>query len=167
LVRPGHQRFQLDAALRAAYDEGLLSQSTFVERIGQVLTPGVLHPERLVGDLTLRQSDAPGRALRERLHRFVGALTKPHRRVAAPLLALDWAGAEQPITVGRDAECDICLPAVTISRHHARLIFRDGAWIVHDLGSTNGTLLNGKPIGRARLRPGDRVSFADHTMRID
>jgi pSer/pThr/pTyr-binding forkhead associated (FHA) protein len=54
-----------------------------------------------------------------------------------------------------------------VSRRHARLLFRDGAWIVQDLESLNGAAVNGEPIGRCRLAPGDDVAFADEHVRVD
>ena len=45
--------------------------------------------------------------------------------------------------------------------------FRDGSWILQDLESTNGTLLNGVRVGRCRLRPGDRIRLGTEELRID
>jgi pilus assembly protein CpaF len=59
------------------------------------------------------------------------------------------------------------LSAATVSRQHARLVFRDGGWIVQDVGSLNRTLVNGVPVGRCRLRPGDRLTVADQLLRVD
>jgi pSer/pThr/pTyr-binding forkhead associated (FHA) protein len=39
--------------------------------------------------------------------------------------------------------------------------------VIHDIGSKNGTVLNGRTIERAQLRPGDYVSFAKRTFRVD
>lgn len=69
--------------------------------------------------------------------------------------------ALKPETVlGRQAECDVLLTEGHASRRHARLsIEADGAWL-EDLGSANGTYLNGSRIaGRARLASGDRLRF--------
>ena len=59
------------------------------------------------------------------------------------------------------------VPAETVSRRHARLIFRDGGWILQDLNSTNGTRLNGRYVGRCRLRPGDQLALGDQLLRVD
>jgi pSer/pThr/pTyr-binding forkhead associated (FHA) protein len=63
-------------------------------------------------------------------------------------------------TLGRHAECDVHLTEGHASRRHARLLLTpDGAW-VEDLGSSNGTFLNGARIsGRVRLASGDRLRF--------
>ena len=55
------------------------------------------------------------------------------------------------------ASCDICLADANTSRQHAAFV-RDGAgWAVEDLGSTNGTLVNGERVERLRLRDGDVI----------
>ncbi len=57
--------------------------------------------------------------------------------------------------IGRLQECDICLADANVSRRHAELFLLDGDWFLQDLESTNGTMLNGEPVTRARLRDGD------------
>jgi pilus assembly protein CpaF len=54
-----------------------------------------------------------------------------------------------------------------VSRRHARLLFRDGSWVLQDLQSTNGTTVNGVPVGRCQLRPGDRLIFGTACLRVD
>lgn len=63
------------------------------------------------------------------------------------------------LTVGRSQKCDLPLPEDTfLSQYHARFSLRDGACFVEDLGSTNGTRLNGKRIeGPTEVERGDRV----------
>lgn len=166
-MRAGERRSNLDATLRAAYGEGLLSEGTFVERVAQLLATGPVHPERLVGDLTLRRHRPLRLALAERLERLTRLVRGAGAGKQAPLLALDWSGATETLLIGRSDSCDVRLENTTVSRRHARLLFRDGAWIVQDLGSKNGTLLNGQLVGRARLRPGDRIAFAEQAFRVD
>jgi pSer/pThr/pTyr-binding forkhead associated (FHA) protein len=68
------------------------------------------------------------------------------------------------ITVGRhtsNADWEVSLQDPSVSRPHARLELRDTAWLIYDLGSANGTLVNGTPVnekGRA-LRDGDVITF--------
>jgi pSer/pThr/pTyr-binding forkhead associated (FHA) protein len=61
--------------------------------------------------------------------------------------------------VGRAAECDICLSTAHLSRRHAQLQVVDGALYVKDLGSANGTFLNGKQVMEARVKRGDELRF--------
>jgi pSer/pThr/pTyr-binding forkhead associated (FHA) protein len=67
----------------------------------------------------------------------------------------------QEVTVGRGGGCAIVLADDTfVSTVHARVFRRDGAVYVEDLGSRNGTLLNGEPVVHAaQLRRGDHVQF--------
>jgi pSer/pThr/pTyr-binding forkhead associated (FHA) protein len=60
----------------------------------------------------------------------------------------------QRTVVGRAADCDIVLNVPSVSAHHAEIVFSDGAYQVQDLGSTNGTLVNGQRIqGEHATRP--------------
>lgn len=63
------------------------------------------------------------------------------------------------LTIGRAAGCGVSIPDDTfVSNVHARVFERDGDAFVEDLGSTNGTLLNGAPLTAAcKLRKGDRL----------
>jgi pSer/pThr/pTyr-binding forkhead associated (FHA) protein len=88
--------------------------------------------------------------------------------VAAPLvLALDWLGGACELVLGRGRGCDVELDDNTVSRRHARLRYRDGAWVIQDLGSTNGTRVNGRRAGRCQLRPGDRVALGGLVLQVD
>jgi pSer/pThr/pTyr-binding forkhead associated (FHA) protein len=59
--------------------------------------------------------------------------------------------------VGRLSTCDVCLADANASREHAVFEREGTGWAIRDLGSTNGTLLNGAPLKRERLRDGDVV----------
>ncbi len=63
--------------------------------------------------------------------------------------------------IGRDQSCNLRLGSPLVSKLHAALLRRDGKVFVRDLGSTNGTILNGRPIrnGEAEVQPGDRVQI--------
>jgi FHA domain-containing protein len=159
---PGASRQQLARKLNSAYADGLLSESTFLHRIDLLFDRRVIDPISLVGDLTRRASQ---RNPISRLMRTVASRFRQARE--ATLLALDWSGAHDELLVGRNPECDVRLADLSVSRRHARLVFRDGAWIVQDLASTNGTAVNGKTIGRCRLQPGDELAFGDETVLID
>src|SRR6478609_7972897 len=63
------------------------------------------------------------------------------------------------LTVGRGAGCDIALDDASVSRRHAEIECREGALRVRDLGSRNGTFVNGARIEHAVVRPGDIMVF--------
>lgn len=66
------------------------------------------------------------------------------------------------ITLGRAVECSLPLRDRFLSRHHAEITWEDGHWMLRDLGSVNGTLLNGVRLtAPATLKPGDRIGLGD------
>jgi FHA domain len=70
-------------------------------------------------------------------------------------------------TVGRAPGCAIVLTGDYVSAHHARLFEREGRVWVEDLGSTNGTLLNGRRVRRpAAMRAGDRLRIGDVVLGL-
>lgn len=70
-------------------------------------------------------------------------------------------------TLGRDADCWLVIDGSTVSRGHARIAVRGGAATVEDLGSTNGTFVNGKRIvDPTRLVPGDELTLGSEIMQV-
>ena len=71
------------------------------------------------------------------------------------------------IIIGRAGTAAIVIPDALVSRHHARLVRRDQAWWIEDLGARNRTLLNGAPIVQPeRLRAGDRLEVGEAVLRL-
>lgn len=66
--------------------------------------------------------------------------------------------AGQKATVGRSKDCTIRLEDANVSRRHCELVADGDDWAVVDLGSTNGTELNGRTVDRAGLTSGDRIT---------
>ena len=73
--------------------------------------------------------------------------------------------AKERVTIGRSRDSDIFLPDQWLSRHHAEILRKDASFFLHDLGSKNGTLLNGEPVhGDRRLRHGDVITLGEHVL---
>ena len=69
------------------------------------------------------------------------------------------------ITIGRARSSDVFLPDQWLSRHHAAVEQRNGTYYLLDLGSKNGTLLNGERVsGDRRLRDGDVITLGEHLL---
>lgn len=73
----------------------------------------------------------------------------------------------EPLVIGRLPECAVVLGDTNISRRHAQVALDDGAVVVTDLGSTNGTFLNGRRITRATVRPGDEITVGTSRLRVE
>ena len=86
---------------------------------------------------------------------------------AGPLAGKGFPITSKMLTFGRDPDNDICLEDTEVSRHHARLIQEEQQIILEDLGSTNGTLVNGKSItGRHVLQPADIISIGSSVFGV-
>lgn len=93
------------------------------------------------------------------------------KRIPAVLVLVEGNGPQSvdlvpPETLmGRDAGCHVTIPDSSVSSRHARIYHSDGEWYVEDLGSTNGTFVNDRPLTRpVVLRPGDTVSIGRSTL---
>jgi hypothetical protein len=70
-----------------------------------------------------------------------------------------------PVTMlGRGTDCDLRLVDPGVSRHHAELRVEDGEVVLVDLGSTNGTFVNGQPVRRVSLTDGTQVTLGRTTL---
>jgi pSer/pThr/pTyr-binding forkhead associated (FHA) protein len=83
----------------------------------------------------------------------------------------DGAEVEFPLSasvmlIGRDEDADIRVDEPLVSRAHARIEKRAGAFFVLDLGSTNLTKVNGEPVRERELRDGDELQFARARCRF-
>jgi Domain of unknown function (DUF1707)/FHA domain len=132
------------ALLQARCAEGYLSVETFEYRLGLALAARTSAQLRaLVADIV-------------RVRRpWLRAITR-RRPLAA--VALPSEGA---VVVGRSRRCDVVVAEPTVSRRHVELRALDGSWLAVDLGSTNGTWLLGRRIGRARVVAGDELVLGD------
>jgi FHA domain/Domain of unknown function (DUF1707) len=145
--------------------EGRLSTDTFARRL-----------ERVLGARSLAELDAlvadvrpPGGA-RRALTRAVSWLSTLSADIQAA-----WRGPRVPvlalpidsITIGRSSECDCMVTHPSTSRRHAELRRAGERWLLRDLGSRNGTRLNGMRVTEeTEVRPGDHVSFGGLPFRL-
>lgn len=94
----------------------------------------------------------------------------------APGLKIKWTEPESgeeheqvirpPLTLGRDKQNDISLPTGRVSRKHALIKEEAGQIVLLDLESTNGTLVNGRRVTRAILKPGDVIRLGAYEIRV-
>jgi FHA domain len=162
----GVSRRQLARTLNAAYDNGLLSPETFAVRVEQLFRQRLVDPRSLIGDLTFR-AQTGWRASIAELRGALGAWRAARRGQRELLLMLDWTGEQRELMIGRHYACDVVLNDPSVSRQHARIVFRAGGWVLQDLASTNGTSVNGATVGRCVLRPGDHLMLGTERLRVD
>jgi hypothetical protein len=71
------------------------------------------------------------------------------------------------VVIGRDTTSGICINDINASRAHAQIkLDADGLWRLADLGSTNGTLLNDRPVDRAVLQDGDLITIGTTVLEF-
>jgi Protein of unknown function (DUF3662)/FHA domain len=92
-------------------------------------------------------------------------------RVQTALLVLDGnrlVVGPAGVTLGRSRQCDIVLDDPNVSRQHAEIRPRGDSWVLTDLGSTNGSLLNGRRIdGPEVVKPGDEIELGASVMKFE
>lgn len=71
-------------------------------------------------------------------------------------------------TLGRSRQCDLVLSDPNVSRQHAEIRPRGGSWVLTDLGSTNGSRVNGRPVqGSEVVRPGDEIELGATVLKFE
>jgi pSer/pThr/pTyr-binding forkhead associated (FHA) protein len=102
---------------------------------------------------------APGFAYTSRVNKLV--FEHEGKRVEVPL-------TNRPVSLGRSDEADYKLPTKAASRIHAQVFPRERGWWVEDLGSSNGTVVNGNKIGKPMpLVPGDVITLGDISLTFE
>lgn len=74
---------------------------------------------------------------------------------------------EQVLSIGRNPECNIVLADPNVSRNHAEIRPSGNGYVMVDLGSTNGSRVNGVRVGQAELADGDEVAFGNTRVRFE
>jgi hypothetical protein len=174
--------------LRNEFAEGRLSHETFMYRMQTALD--ARHRGQLAGLFTDLPPRRPGpgklmariRAMLRTQQAAGSSYEQAPPRIPPPPRA--WPGPPAPplgnpaplvfppgsgvrFTIGRNRDCDLCLTDLSVSRMHALLVRREDGWVLSDLGSHNGTRLNGWLVREAvRVRMGDRVEFGSMAFII-
>jgi hypothetical protein len=161
-----------DRALKVLRDGvamGRLSHDTFVRRMELALTA------RRSDELVALTADLPteSRASRlvfgtvEAVSGFTARLRRAWQAERLPKLLLPHPAGAHPLRIGRDPANGLRLNHETVSRIHAELSRQGGMWVLRDLGSTNGTTVNGRRVvGATVVREGDQVGFGRMTFRL-
>ncbi|MET9502594.1 DUF1707 and FHA domain-containing protein [Streptomyces sp. NPDC006622] len=161
-----------DRALKVLRDGaamGRLSHDTFIRRMELALAA------RRSDELAVLTADLPSenrfsRALFgtvEAVSGFTVRLRRAWQAERLPKLLLPHPGTARALRIGRDPASGLRLTHDSVSRVHAELSRQGGMWILRDLGSTNGTTVNGRRvIGAAVVREGDQVAFGGMAFRL-
>ncbi|PPS83264.1 DUF1707 and FHA domain-containing protein [Streptomyces sp. MH60] len=155
--------------LRDGVAMGRLSHDTFIRRMELALVA------RRLEELAALTADLPTESRLSRLvfgtveavSGFGVRLGRAWRAERLPKLLLPHPGAGHPLGIGRDPASGLRLSHETVSRVHAELSLQGGMWVLRDLGSTNGTTVNGRRvIGAAVVREGDQIGFGGMAFRL-
>jgi hypothetical protein len=131
--------------------------------------PGIHRAQRIAGSPprpgSRAQAWAPRRQ-RHQGHQWSAAAQLPGAGAdPAPFVFPPGSGAR--FTIGRTRDCDLCLTDLSVSRMHALLVRREDGWVLSDLGSHNGTRLNGWLVREpVPVHAGDRVDFGSMSFII-
>jgi len=94
------------------------------------------------------------------------------RAYALRFISGKYQGGEYPLqdardlVIGRSSDLDMVLIEDMVSRKHAKITLQDGAITIADLGSTNGTFVNGEKVKKAQLKEGDRVLIGTSILKL-
>lgn len=98
--------------------------------------------------------------------------TRPARSFALRFISGKYQGGEFPlpeegeIVIGRSSELDMVLVEDMVSRRHAKITVTGGQIFLQDLGSTNGSFVNGEKVKRTRLTEGDRILIGTSIIKL-
>ncbi len=88
--------------------------------------------------------------------------------VAGPIAGRRYALEAGEYVIGRRSDCQIFVPDMRVSRQHARILSKGDSWCLEDLGSNNGTYINGtRLIETLPIRANDEIAIADNRIRVE
>ncbi|MFD6490366.1 FHA domain-containing protein [Streptomyces sp. NPDC060188] len=161
-----------DRALKSLRDGvalGRLSHDTFIRRMELALAA------RRSEELVVLTADLPTEnrwskavfGTVEAVSGFTVRLRRAWQAERLPKLQLPRPGSPYPLRIGRDPASGLRLNHETVSRVHAELSTQGGVWVLRDLGSTNGTTVNGRRVvGVSVVRDGDQIGFGRMLFRL-
>jgi hypothetical protein len=127
--------------------------------------PGFPGTQRILGSPHGPEPQALSRMQRHQGHH--GSPAAPPSPAADPAPLIFPPGSGVRFTIGRTRDCDLCLTDLSVSRMHALLVRREDGWVLSDLGSHNGTRLNGWLVREpVQVHAGDRVEFGSMAFII-
>jgi hypothetical protein len=153
--------------LRKGSVQGRLTHDTFLSRVDIALRArGIDELADLLRDLP-PPAQKDGRLVRA-VRWWSAVDTRVRQAWRTPRLPrLGLPRADRAFVIGRAPHCDLALANMTVSWRHAELRRSPDGWVLVDLGSTNGTRVNGWQAGTGfAVRAGDRVSFGSAVFRI-
>lgn len=134
--------------------EGIVRTRSFIERRVLSNVPPISDRRQARGSTDSRKAEEP-----QSYQWILSAET-------GPLAGLSF-GVRHSLVLGRALDCDIAVPSPHVSRNHARLELEGVKLIIEDLGSSSGTVVNGKPVNEPReLHHEDEVRFHDIVFRV-
>ncbi|MBF2098752.1 MAG: FHA domain-containing protein [Gloeomargaritaceae cyanobacterium C42_A2020_066] len=150
LLRDG-DTLQISRQVTLSYALGVSAEVNPTQQVAphHLVPPRTLNMARPAGDQTILLTDDPGST------------------TDFDLEPLDLHGRPS-VTIGRDAASDLAINHPTVSRRHARIDRQDGSFVITDLGSTNGTFVNGKAIkAPCILRAGDTIRIGSECLVLN
>ena len=116
---------------------------------------------------TVGSSHGPGSQAMAWMQRHQVSHAPPPAAAGPPVPLAFPPGSGVRFTIGRTRDCDLCLTDLSVSRMHALLVRREDGWVLSDLGSHNGTRLNGWLVREpVPVQVGDRVEFGSMALII-
>jgi hypothetical protein len=133
----------------------------------------VVNPEPDQDEAPPSEEEASGRTM---IYSTAGRVAEPleERARSRQQTALLLMGGKRLVvgpggaTMGRSRQCDVTVDDANVSRQHAEVRPRGGSWVLSDLGSTNGSRLNGQRVeGSEVLKPGDEIELGTTVLRFE